>query len=56
VRKIDQRLYEWGEELREHRNLAAHASERTFNREDAEDLFEFVNAICECLFCAPRPL
>jgi hypothetical protein len=48
--KIDQRLYDWGKELHEHRNLAAHASERTFSREDAEDLFEFVSAICEYLF------
>ena len=39
-----------GKELHEHRNLAAHASERTFSREDAEDLYEFVNAICDYLF------
>lgn len=50
TRKIDERLYQWGKELHEHRNLAAHASDRTFNREDAEDLHEFVNAICEYLF------
>ena len=48
--KIDQRLYDWGNELREHRNMAAHASDRTFSRADAEDLFEFANAICEYLF------
>ena len=34
--KIDERLYQWGKELHEHRNLAAHASERTFSKEDAE--------------------
>jgi hypothetical protein len=49
-KKIDERLYQWGKELHEHRNLAAHASDRTFSREDAEDLFEFVNAICDYLF------
>lgn len=48
--KIDERLYEWGNELRGHRNLAAHPSDRTFSKEDAEDLYEFVNAICNYLF------
>jgi hypothetical protein len=49
-KKIDERLYLWGKELHEHRNLAAHASDKTFSREDAEDLYEFVTAICEYLF------
>jgi hypothetical protein len=49
-KKIDERLYLWGKELHEHRNLAAHASDKTFSREDAEDLYEFVNAICDYLF------
>jgi hypothetical protein len=48
--KIDERLFQWGKELHEHRNLAAHATDRTFSREDAEDLYEFVSAICEYLF------
>jgi hypothetical protein len=48
--KIDDRLYQWGKELQLHRNLAAHASDKVFGLEDAEDLFEFVNAICEYLF------
>ena len=47
---IDQRLFEWSEELRKHRNLAAHASGEKVSREDATDLLDFVNAICEYVF------
>ena len=39
-----------GKELQEHRNLAAHATDHVFEQEDAQDLFEFMNAICEYLF------
>jgi Domain of unknown function (DUF4145) len=48
--KIDDRLYQWGKELHEHRNLAAHATDSSFEKEDAEDLYEFVDAICQHLF------
>ena len=48
--KIDDRLFDWGKELQEHRNLAAHATDHVFEQADAQDLFEFVNAICEYLF------
>jgi uncharacterized protein YutE (UPF0331/DUF86 family) len=47
---IDKRLYEWGDELRKHRNLAAHASGAAFNLVDAKDLYEFATAICEYVF------
>lgn len=47
---IDERLFDWGEQLRKHRNLAAHASKERITREDANDLFEFVTAICEYIF------
>jgi hypothetical protein len=47
---IDERLYSWGEQLRKHRNLAAHATEEKISREDAKDLLEFVAAICEYIF------
>ena len=47
---IDKRLYEWGDELRKHRNLAAHASGANFNLVDAKDLYEFSTAICEYVF------
>lgn len=47
---IDKRLYEWGKELQQNRNLAAHASDQVFDRDDAKDLFNFVAAICEYVF------
>lgn len=47
---IDDRLYEWGKALHENRNLAAHASDQVFDRDDAEDLFNFAVAICEYVF------
>jgi hypothetical protein len=47
---IDKRLYEWGDELRKHRNLAAHASGANFNQVDARDLYDFATAICEYVF------
>jgi hypothetical protein len=47
---IDKRLYEWGDELRKHRNLAAHATGANFNRVDARDLYDFATAICEYVF------
>ena len=47
---IDKRLYEWSDELRKHRNLAAHATGVNFNLVDAKDLYEFSMAICEYVF------
>jgi hypothetical protein len=47
---IDSRFYEWSEALREHRNLGAHATEENISREDARDLLEFTNAICEYIY------
>jgi hypothetical protein len=47
---IDKKLYEWGDELRKHRNLAAHATGTKFNRLDAEDIFDFARTICEYVF------
>jgi hypothetical protein len=47
---IDDRLYDWGRALAQERNLAAHASGTHFNREDAEDIFEFTTNICEYVF------
>lgn len=35
---IDERLFSWGEELRKHRNMAAHASEEAISKADASDL------------------
>jgi len=47
---IDERLFRWGEELRKHRNIGAHATGEKISREDAQDLLDFVNAICEYVF------
>jgi hypothetical protein len=47
---IDERLFSWGDELRKHRNIAAHATEDRTSREDATDLLEFLTAICEYVF------
>lgn len=51
---IDKRLYQWADELRLHRNLAAHASGAGFSRQDAEDNFEFAVAICDYVFVLNR--
>jgi hypothetical protein len=47
---IDKKLYEWADELRAHRNLAAHATGTQFTRLDAQDIFNFARAICEYVF------
>lgn len=49
-RIIDERLFQWGDELRKHRNLAAHASDREISKEDSTDLLEFLSAICNYIF------
>ena len=47
---IDKRIFEWGEALREHRNIGAHATKEKISKEDANDLFDFANAICDYVF------
>jgi hypothetical protein len=47
---IDDRLYQWGEELRKHRNIGAHATEDKILKEDAKDLLDFAQAICDYVF------
>ncbi len=47
---IDDRLFQWGEALRVLRNLGAHATEEKILKEDARDLLDFVNAICDYVF------
>lgn len=47
---IDKRLFEWSQELQEHRNIAAHATEARISSQDAESLLEFVVAICDYVF------
>ena len=47
---IDERIFNWGEALRENRNLGAHASTMKVAKEDARDLLDFGIAICEYVF------
>jgi len=47
---IDKRIYEWGEALREHRNIGAHATGGKISKKDAKDLLDFANAICDYVF------
>jgi hypothetical protein len=47
---IDRMLHDWAQELRTHRNLAAHPTGTKFSRLDAEDIFDFAKTICEYVF------
>ena len=47
---IDQKIFEWSEALRLHRNIGAHAGESKISKEDSKDLLDFTNAICEYVF------
>jgi hypothetical protein len=47
---IDGRLYEWGDSLRERRNIGAHATGEDVSREDARDVLDFTTAICEYVY------
>ena len=47
---IYKRLFDWGEALRTHRNLGAHATTQKVLKEDARDLLDFAIAICEYVF------
>jgi Domain of unknown function (DUF4145) len=47
---IDDRLYDWSQQLHAFRNLAAHPEDISISRHDAEDLQIFVNAIVEYVY------
>jgi hypothetical protein len=47
---IDARLYQWGEELRDQRNNAAHATDTEVNAQDANDVMTFTYAIIDYVF------
>lgn len=47
---IDDRLYNWSQQLHAFRNLAAHPEDISISRNDAEDLQTFVNAIVEYVY------
>ena len=47
---IDDRLYDWSQQLQAFRNLAAHPEDISISRHDAEDLQTFANAIVEYVY------
>ena len=47
---IDKRIYEWGEALRKHRNIGAHATKEKISKDDARYLLDFAEVICEYIF------
>ena len=47
---IDDRLYDWSQQLAAFRNLAAHPEDISISRNDAEDLQTFVYAIVEYVY------
>lgn len=47
---IDQRLFDWSQQLHAFRNVAAHPTDVTISRQDAEDLCTFVYAIIEYIY------
>jgi hypothetical protein len=47
---IDDRLYDWSQQLAAFRNLAAHPEDISISRKDAEDLQTFVYAIVEYIY------
>jgi hypothetical protein len=47
---IDDRLFDWSQQLHAFRNAAAHPTDDSISREDAEDLQSFVYAIIEYIY------
>ena len=47
---IDERLYDWSQQLHAFRNLAAHPEDVSISRNDTEDLQTFVYAIVEYIY------
>jgi hypothetical protein len=49
-RLIDDRLFDWSQQLHAFRNIAAHPTDVSISRQDAEDLQSFVYAIIEYVY------
>ncbi len=47
---IDRRIFQWAEALREQGNIGAHVTKETISGQDARDLLDFANAICDYVF------
>jgi len=50
AKHIDERLFEWSQQLHAFRNIAAHPDDIVIPRQDAEDLQVFVCAIVEYIY------
>lgn len=51
---IDDKIYQWSEMLRKHRNIGAHATTEDITKGDARNLLEFTRAICDYIFVLTR--
>jgi hypothetical protein len=47
---IDEKLFEWGEALRNERNIGAHAGEESISKQDAKDVMDFAVAMAEYVY------
>lgn len=47
---IDERIHDWGQELRQIRNLGAHASIEQVHVDDARDFLDFMHSITDYIF------
>jgi len=47
---IDEKLYKWGEALRNERNIGAHAGTDSVSRQDARDVLDFSYAMAEYVY------
>ncbi|HEX7320171.1 MAG TPA: DUF4145 domain-containing protein [bacterium] len=47
---IDDRLYSWGEALRQEGNIGAHATEEIILKQDAQDILDFALAITDYIY------
>lgn len=47
---IDQKIFGWGESLRQERNIGAHATGVKLSKDDAQDILDFAIAICDYVY------
>lgn len=51
---IDQKIFDWGNELRDYRNAGAHPSTKEITHEEATELIDFALAIADYVFVLTR--
>jgi len=47
---IDKKIFDWADALRQRGNLGVHAGDEPTTQQDAQDLLDFAEAICEYVF------